>query len=355
MTRILAIAGALALLSGATAAARPPHDFFGVVYDGDVAAAPAAVQDAEWARMAHSGVQTTRVVFSWAAAQPEDGQPPSFAATDAIVRRAAQNGIDLLPIVIYTPVWARQERSYTASPPADPGPYVTYLRALVGRYGPSGSFWTENPGVPKRPLRTWQIWNEPQLRYQWANKDWQAGYGRLLRAAHQALKQADPGCTVVLAGTTNFAWTALAGLYAKGGIKGQFDVAALHPYTGSPGHVLEAVKLFRAVLRRHGDGRLPIWITELAWPASKGRLKAPVGLRTIVTTDRGMAQRLTRAYTLLVRRHAVQRAYWYTWASGYRRSQGVFDFTGLERFDGSRAQPTPALRAYRRVAAALRK
>src|ERR1041385_2897184 len=100
---LVAVAGAAVL------AAAPAHAALrmGVVYDGDVANAQPATQDAEWARMHKTGVQTTRVVFSWAAAQPVEGQPPSFAAIDATVGRAARNGIELLPIVIYAPAWAR--------------------------------------------------------------------------------------------------------------------------------------------------------------------------------------------------------------------------------------------------------
>jgi hypothetical protein len=352
--RVAFLALCTVLAVAASAGAHVPRDFFGVVYDGGVTTAPAASQEGQFARMRHTGVETARVVFSWADAQPNQGQPPSFAATDALVARAARNDIDLLPIVIYAPPWAREDPSNGASPPRDAADYAAFLRALVTRYGPAGSFWIENPALPKRPLRTWQIWNEPQLRYQWADSDWQPSYGRLLRAAHDTLKQADPGCTVVLAGATNFAWTALASLYDKGAIKSAFDVAALHPYTGSARRVLTAVKLFRAVLRRHGDGRRPVWITELAWPASKGRATPPSGLKTIVTTAHGMSQRLVRGYTLLAQTHAVQRAYWYTWASGYRRSDGIFDFTGLERYDGSQFRATRALRAYRQVVRALR-
>jgi polysaccharide biosynthesis protein PslG len=347
---LVALLGAAALAAG-PAQAKP---FLGVVYDGDVTGAAPATQDAEWARMHKTGVQTTRVVFSWADAQPAEGQPPGFGATDATVARAARNEIELLPIVIYAPAWAREDAANGASPPKDPSAYAAYLRALVGRYGPNGTFWAENPSIPKRPLRTWQIWNEPQLRYQWSSRDWEKGYGELLHAAHDALEEADPGSTVVLAGATNFAWDALESLYAKGNVKGQFDVAALHPYTGSASRVLEAVRRFRAVLRRHGDGRRPVWITELAWPASKGRADPPAGLKSIVTTAKGMAARLTRAYRLLAKTHVVQRAYWYTWASGYRRTNGIFDFTGLEHFANGRAEPTQALQAYRRVARAIR-
>ena len=326
--------------------------FFGVVYDRDVTAAPAAVQDSQFALMRKTGVRSARNVFSWAEAQPTEGVPPNFAATDALMARAARNDIQLLPIVMYAPEWARLDPSNPASRPRDPQDYVAFLDALVGRYGPHGTFWTDRPELPKRPQRIWQIWNEPQLRYQWAEKDWEASYGQLLHAAHDALKKADPGSKVVLAGATNYAWDALESLYKKGDIKGEFDIAALHPYTGSAGRVVEASKLFRKVLRKHGDKRKPVWITELAWPASKGKVKPPKGLEALPTTDRGMATRLTSAYKLLMKKHVVQRAYWYTWASAYRKSNGIFDFTGLERYDPAtgKFKAMAALRAFRKMA-----
>jgi hypothetical protein len=48
----------------------------------------------------------------------------------------------------------------------------------------------------------------------------------------------------------------------------------------------------------------------------------------------------------------VQRAYWYTWASAYRKADGIFDFTGLQRFDPASGHftATPALRAFRTAA-----
>lgn len=347
---LVAVLTIVCALAGAAEAA--PKRFFGVVYDRDVATASAAVQDAQFAKMRATGVKTARSVFSWADAQPAQDQPPNLAGIDALVGRAARNDIEILPIVMYAPVWARQSADDPASPPRDNADYVNFLNVLVARYGPSGSFWAEHPDVPKRPLRTWQIWNEPQLRYQWADKNWETSYGALLHAAHDALKKDDPGCTVVLAGATNFAWDALASLYKKGSVKGEFDVAALHPYTGSAGRVLTVAKLFRAVLKKHGDGRKPVWITELAWPASKGKVAPPQGLAALPTSATGMATRLTKGYQLLERTHVVQRAYWYTWASAYKKVNGIFDYTGLERFDPQtgRFTATPALRAFRAIA-----
>jgi hypothetical protein len=344
MRRSLTIAIAALLVAASPAVAAAP--FYGVMWDGAVTAAPAADQDAQFALMAATGVGSVRTVFSWSDAQPAADAPPSFAATDALMARAASNRLDVLPVVMYAPPWARQDPDVAASPPARDDDYTAYLRALIGRYGPAGSFWTEHPELPKLPVGAWQIWNEPQLPYQWAARDWEQGYGRLLQAAYATARQADPGARVVLGAATNFAWDALESLYTKGGVKGRFDVAALHPYTGSAARVVKAVKLFRDVLRRHGDGRKPVWITELAWPASRGKVKPPAGLKQLPTTDRGMADRLARAYRLLRNKRTVARAYWYTWASSYA-GDSIFAYTGLLRYDGRTFRAKPGLRAYR--------
>ena len=90
-----------------------------------------------------------------------------FARTDGVVRRAALRNLDVLPVVMYSPRWARAYRNRFTSPPKSRNDYVTYLAALVERYGPDGTFWTEHPEMPKHPLREWQIWNEPHLPAYW--------------------------------------------------------------------------------------------------------------------------------------------------------------------------------------------
>jgi hypothetical protein len=336
----------LALAPSAEAKRDVPQGFYGAVWDGEVATAPPAVQEAQWGRMAAAGVESARVVFRWDDAQPDPSQPPGYAATDQLVAFASAHGVRLLPVVIYAPAWARKFPGRGASPPARADDYAAYLRGLVGRYGPQGSFWAERPDLPRRPVREWQVWNEPQLRYQWDDEDYARGYGELLRAAHSALRQADPGAKLVLAGATNVAWDALAELYRRGGIRGRFDIATLHPYTSTADRVVKVARLFRAELRRHGDARKPLWITELGWPASKGRVRSD---NTLQTTPRGMAERLERAYALLARTRrardvGVSRAYWYTWASPYS-GRDIFRFTGLFDFDGG-AAPFRAKPAY---------
>jgi hypothetical protein len=352
----------LALLAPASASARSvPQGFYGAVYDGAVTKAAPAVQDAQFAQMARAGVESVRTVFSWADAQPDQGGPTDFSATDQAVALAARHGMSLLPIVIYAPRWARADPSSSASPPASDADYVAYLQALVGRYGSAGTFWAAHPELPRSPIIYWQIWNEPHLRLYWDASNWQKGYGDLLRAAHSAVRQADPQARIVLAGLTGTSWTALASLYSKGGAKGNFDVAALQTYTGSATHLLEAVHLFRGVLSRHGDAALPLWLTEMGWPAAQKRIKVPSYQRTIATTKAGMAKRLIAGYKLLAHKRRahnvrVSRVYWYTWASPYTPSKqkgtGIFRYAGLWRFNGKSFAKQPAYAAYVHMARA---
>jgi hypothetical protein len=308
--------------------------------------------------MAASGVESQRTLFLWSAAQPSRGGPFDFRASDASVTLAVSHGIELLPVVAFAPRWARQSDAGNA-PPSDPRAYAAYLRALIGRYGPHGTFWAQNRSLRKRPIRAWQIWNEPSASYQWtipATADWAPGYGALLRASYRAVKAADPDARVVLAGLPNFSYRDLEHLYRVGHIHGSFDIAAVHPYSAVKHGVLTIVKRFRAVMRRHGDAGKQLWVTEFGLPASKGQSRDPSPLQT---SDAGMARFMRETYDDFTsgrrwQKVGATRFYWYTWASSY--SGWIFQFTGLWLYFPGADQgrdllvPKPSLAVYRQLA-----
>ena len=164
---MLAVLATLVAAAPASAARSVPHGFVGVHWSYEVAGAPAAAQDVQWDLMAASGVESVRTDFSWASAQRRRGGSFDLSQTDAVVGRAALRNIELLPVVHEAPRWARAYERRPKSPPRRNAHYASYVAALVERYGPSGSFWTDNPTLPKRPLRQWQVWNEPHLRLYW--------------------------------------------------------------------------------------------------------------------------------------------------------------------------------------------
>jgi hypothetical protein len=358
---LLAIAAALLAAAPVAEASsrRVPYGFYGVMWDRAAASAPDADQTAQWNLMARSGVESVRTVFSWARAQPEGGQPPSFAATDQVVALAAARQIRLLPIVMGTPSWAARDPSHgRASVPARIEDYTAYLEALVRRYGPQGSFWVERPDLPRRPLREWQIWNEPHLDSYWRvsgddRTAWAPEYVALLRESKRRIESVDPGATIVLAALADASWKVLTTLY-RVGVRGAFDVAAVNIFTARPGFVIAAARLVRRVLRREHQPRKPIWVTETTFPAGKGRVTRPPlsWQQNWYTTDRGMASRLRELYRLGARsrrRLRLSRIYWYTWASGYDGQNDLFEYAGLIQY-GSSLSPRPALLAYARSA-----
>jgi Beta-galactosidase len=343
----------LAAVPAADARRQVPHGFYGVMWDGAALRAGEAEQTEQWDLMARSGVESVRAAFSWARAQPEDGQVPDFTATDRLVALAAARRIRLVPVVYKTPPWAARD-SHPGSPPADVGTYTAYLQALVLRYGPGGSFWQEHPELPNRPVREWQVWNEPHLDTYWYvpgddPTTWAGEYVALLKESKRAIESVDRGATVVLAALADASWKTLTQLY-RAGVRRSFDVATINIFTSRPGFVMTASRLVRRVLRREREPRKPIWVTETTFPAGKGRVSRPPlsWQQDWYTTDRGMALRLGQLYRLAARnrrRLRLERIYWYTWASTYSGQDDLFDYTGLMHYGPSFTR-RPALRAY---------
>ena len=350
MTRILTLALAILAVAAAPAGAAIPRDWLGVAVDGPLIEA-ADQHTGEWPLMASSGATSVRIAFGWSAGQPLGPGAVDFSVYDAPVLAAAQHGLGVLPVVLSTPPWARidaadpasRRASLATTRPSSPRSYIATGR--VDRCGPS-------PEVRARPIRAWQLWNEPNLRGYWSQQPFAKGYVRLLKAARGALRTADRRALAVLAGLPN-GWDALRRIYQAGGRR-YFDAVAIHPYTARADRVPRYVLAARRVMRRFGDRRKPVWVTEISWPAARGRAKDPIG---IATDDRGQARRLRRGLIALAaarRRLRVRRVYWYTWLST-ESSSSVFAWSGLRRLHEGAVISTPALAAFRATALRLRR
>jgi hypothetical protein len=231
-------------------------------------------------------------------------------------------------------------------------PYAAYLTALIGRYGPRGSFWRENPSIPKMPIRSWQIWNEPNLAYYW-KQPFASTYVSMLKAAHAAIKKADPGAQVVLGALTNTAWKSLAQVYKVKGAKNLFDVVSVNGFTKIPANVIEFMVFVRRVMARFGDGVKPLVATELSWPSAKGKTNDSFDF---VTTQAGQARNIAKLLPLIGEdRLSLHLAgfYWYTWMGQEDPNSGAFNYSGLLGFHDGDVTVKPALRAFKTGALAL--
>jgi len=349
---LLATAALLVAPTAALAGRSVPQGFFGMNWDQEVSYRTSLPTRAEqWGNMAAAGAEAVRTPVLWSKAQPNKHGAINWKGTDGLVTLAAQHGVELIPVVTQAPKWDRKYAKKPFSPPSNDAAYTRYLRKLVKHYGPKGSFWKHHPELPKLPVHSVQVWNEPSEYYQWSipdGQDWGPGYGKLVRKSYKAIKDADPSVKVVLAGLPNTSPQYLDHLYKTGNIHGYFNVAAIHPYTAHKHGVLTLTKQFRAVMDKHGDKGKKLWVTELGLPASKGKTSDNGQLQT---TDQGMADFLTESYNDLMQHRTslkVNHVFFYTWASVYKG--WIFKWTGLyvyNRHDGQDVfQEKPAYQAY---------
>lgn len=335
MTRLVracvaALAVSLCCAAFAGAAQALPANFWGVVFQAE----PTEIQ---FQRLARGGVESMRVPVDWSGVQPTRGGGYNWGATDQVVKRASAAGIDVLPFLTGAPTWAvpagkvpgsslHAPAHLPASGPAA-GAWSKFLRAAVARYGPNGSLWTENPQLAPRPIRNWQIWNEPNFKY-FVTRPNPTEYGQLVKVSSTAIKGADPGAKVILAGLfarpnearfkvkppqAYFAGKFLDLMYRTNpGIKSRFQGVSLHPYTGTYKEVAVRVEEVRRVLKANHDAGKGLWITELGWSSSP---PVPGQLNTFNKGPAGQVTQLKGAFTLLERNQVkwhIQRLYWFS-------------------------------------------
>lgn len=336
----------------ATKVPKLPAGFVGINADGPLFDDPAVNVATELGRMRATGLTKVRLVFDWAAAQPVDAQHTEFGGLDLLVAAFSARGLSILPIVIHAPAWAVDPAvpgGYGA-PPSNPKTYGAFLAALAKRYGSAGTFWRAHPDLPRRPIRAWQLWNEPNLPRFWTRQPFATSYTALVKASDAALAHADPRAKIVLGGITNGlgspSWVAIDQLY-RAGAGGHFDTIAIHPYTGTAARVIETLRRVRAAAAKHGGARTPIALTELSWSSGGGGRKGV----TWDTTEAGQARRLTLVFNTVAKYRVSLRitsAYWYTWLSRQPDPTQAWEFfAGLNRMQGTKVVAKPALKALR--------
>jgi hypothetical protein len=232
-----------------------------------------------------------------------------------------------------------------------------FAAAAVARYGPRGSLWRENPDAPKRPIRAWQVWNEPTLPVYWGGRPSARAYVNLLKAVNRAVKRRDRGADVVTAGLPPSKLTGsvpieryLRQMYRAGG-KRFFDTLAVNSYARNTRELSQLLYGIRRVMDRSGDRRARIWITELGWCDNGPAHRFCVGSAN--------QARLTGSSITFIRRHRARlklRGFvFYSWrdaapyAPDYRDMWGLH--TGLINRDGS---PKPAMAQFTRALQGLR-
>jgi hypothetical protein len=303
-------------------------DFVGVVAE-DVFAGDETYREEMLETQAEAGVGLIRQTFDWSRIELEQGRF-DFSVYDPWMEQLAEQRMRVLPILFNPPAFHSAKPARAAKrgtyPPKRPEDIAAFARALVERYGPEGSFW-EDHDVPKTPIRSWQVWNEPNLPVYWPSGPDAAEYTALLSAAAEAIKEADPQAEVVTAGLPNSdkgePFQAFLDQMLDAGAGEAADTIAIHPYATEVGGTVRAIRRMRRTLEDRGVEK-PIWITEIGWATQGPRSAFTVGMR-------GQADRITDLFDQLAKLRTeldIRGVVYYNWRDS-EPFEGGFDFFGL--------------------------
>jgi hypothetical protein len=328
--------------AAAASASAPGVDYAGVNIQTLVFEFPQSSWPAQLDGVAAAGIRLARFDALWQAAEPN---PPSgeehryrWWRFDPVVALMAQRGIRWLPIIDYSARWAAAGAD-PSSPPRSPEPFAVYAGAVAARYGEKGSFWREHPELPRLPVTDYEIWNAPNNSTHWYPSPDPAAYADLYLAARRAVRAADPEARVWIGGLAGEnASSFLREMYSRRpGLRGNVDVAGLHPYGANPSQVFGWVGDLRATLDALGEVDVPIAVTELGWATSGSgagrRIPDNVRARYFGTLTEAFGRSDCGVATVMP----------HTWVSAERNPFDVDDWFGIHHPDG---RPSETERAY---------
>lgn len=350
---------AIALTAPAAATALPAG-FWGAVPQN-------LLSQGQLERLRRGGVDAIRMPIAWPGVELSRGADFYWQGYDSQFAAAAKAGLEVLPFLSGAPRWQVPEATVPGTHGDARAPLHLPVRGAAGRgwarfvhqavlrYGPRGSFWAENPELPRRPVHAWQIWNEENFKY-FVVRPNPGEYGRLVRRSASAVRSADPRATIILGGLFGrpaealyrtrprlafYATDFLREMYRRTpGIRSKFDGIALHPYSPSYLDLAPEIEEVRAVLRANHDAGKKLWITELGWSSEH-----PSRRDSFAKGRRGQAAQLRGAFRVLrrnQRRWHLRQVYWFS----VDDARGACNFCGGSGLFGRGFRPKPAWRAY---------
>lgn len=304
--------------------------------------------------MGEAGIDSVRFWLSWSDVESRHDQY-DWGPVDQVVRQIATGGLTPVPFIFGSPEWsARRDGFFCSAPkcvpyaPSTPetrAEFAEFAAIAVRRYGPGGTFWEHNIGIPYRPIGIWQVWNEPNLDAFYEPYVSPGRYAELVRATEAAIRAEDADAEVVLAGlsgnrTTSTHWSTqeyLAAFYEVPQIEQSFDGIAIHPYASRVRGVMQRIATAREIAGAEDPGA-ELWVTEIGW-ASGGPKRW-----SLVKTPRLQARLLRRSFRRLIRHTEEWRLrgiYWYAWRDT-PRGQGVCPWCGRAGLRDREGGPKPA-------------
>lgn len=281
-----------------------------------------ALRDLALAQIRMAGIEAVRTEIGWRDVEPQaptgGAHTYRWAAVDEHVEALARQSLTEVPMMLAPPGWAQPAASANACQrrggvaPERVDDYARFVGAVAARYGRGGSFWqaqaADRPSLPQRPIRTYEIWNEPNFDPFWCPEIDPETYARALAAAADAIHAADPQATVSVGGLVLLKSDMTRGSHVVGmatrtflermvaavpALPEKVDAVAVHLYGADPGTDVSLLGWASEQLDAVGLGDAPLLITELGWHTGAGANGVTETARAAMLAD--LVDRLTRA------------------------------------------------------------
>jgi hypothetical protein len=149
--------------------------------------------DRDLGLMRDAGMTWVKQIFAWQDIEGASKGAFNWVNADQAVNTANAKGIDMLARLDNAPNWAAPGCSNPAKKQMGPAKntqdWLDFLTVFVTRY--------------RGRIRTYEIWNEPNLSREWCGRPPNpAEYAALLKASYTKIKSIDPNAMIVSAGLT---------------------------------------------------------------------------------------------------------------------------------------------------------
>ena len=301
-------------------------------------------RDQTLALAARAGVTDVRADGLWEVTEPT---PPSggrhsydWGYADEVAGRLARHGMRWWVVLDYAAGWATRDPRTLHVAPRDPRTFAEWSAAFARRYGPGGDFWRAHPDLPARPVRTYEVWNEPNSAVFWRPRPDPEAYAALFDATQAAVRRVQPDARMItggLAPSDDFVRRMVA---ARPSLRRTITAVGFHPYGRTPAVVRAKVRTARAQLDAAGLSAVPLSLTEFGWalqpPDDPLYVSQDTRARYLVQAARSVATRGCDVDALVV----------YAWVSSEFNLAHKDDWLGLAKRP---AQPTASTDAWARL------
>jgi hypothetical protein len=254
---------------------------------------PAKIQR-DFAALTETGSRVFRFGVGWDGIEEQEGRY-DFRFWDEIIDTAQKRGITAIPYLCYTPAWAGAGADDAwRRPPRDLEAFGRFARAVAARY--------------KGRVRSWELWNEPDLEDYWRGSP--DDYARMVTYAAAEVRRADPGALVVLGGMAKGKGPFAEALFQRLDVGRHFDAFNLHGYletwSDEPAeHYPARIDAMAGLLPRAASGP-DLWMAEMGYSDHVSAADEPSASYTHAVYD----YEHTPAYQAeaLIKHHVLARA-----------------------------------------------